>query len=196
MTVTQAVAFDLGGVLVDVDLSVLPRSLGRTTADIEAALFGGSRHDRVSTGRLEGDEFLGEAARALGVDVEQLRRVWGDVVRARDGARDLVDRVPVQVVAWSNTDPIHVARLSPALPERLFDGTRALSYELAVMKPDPLFTDRAIARLGVPPAAIFFVDDRSENVDAARAAGVDAAVARSLDDVTRLLRERGLLVDR
>lgn len=195
MSAVRVVAFDLGGVLVDVDLSAVPRALGRDAARVEEVLFGADRHERLSTGALGAEPFVHEAARALGVDDEQLRAAWGDVVRSRAGARELVERVRARAVAWSNTDPIHVARLSPTLPTRLFDEGRALSYEIAAMKPARVFTERAIARLGVAPAEIFFVDDRAENVAAARTAGVDAALARSIAEAADLLSQRGLLDD-
>jgi len=195
MTAIRVVAFDLGGVLVDVDLAVLPRALGREAARVEEALFGGDRHERLSTGALGAEPFVREAARALDVDEDQIRAAWGDVVRARDGARALVERVRARAVAWSNTDPIHVARLAPTLSPRLFDEGRALSYEIAAMKPARAFTERAVARLGVAPSEIFFVDDRAENVAAARAAGVEAAVTRSIAETAELLSQRGLLDD-
>jgi FMN phosphatase YigB (HAD superfamily) len=67
-----------------------------------------------------------------------------------------------------------------------------ISFEVGSMKPDRRIYDAAIERAGLPPEAIFFVDDRPENVAAARAAGIDAeqfvTAARLRDD----LQHRGI----
>ena len=48
------------------------------------------------------------------------------------------------------------------------------SWELGVAKPDSQAFVRACERIGAPPAACFFTDDRPENVAAAAAAGLTA----------------------
>lgn len=59
-------------------------------------------------------------------------------------------------------------------------------------KPDPAIYHLAARRFGYPPAALLFIDDRHENVDAARAAGWRALLFRSAPELRRALDELGV----
>ena len=50
------------------------------------------------------------------------------------------------------------------------------SYELGVIKPEPEIYRHAIQGLGVEPTEALFLDDRPENVEGARAAGLHAEI--------------------
>jgi putative hydrolase of the HAD superfamily len=52
----------------------------------------------------------------------------------------------------------------------LFDAV-VISYEVQLAKPEPEIYRVTLDRLGVPPGAALFVDDRLENIDAARELG-------------------------
>ncbi len=65
------------------------------------------------------------------------------------------------------------------------------SHEEGVRKPDPRIFAIASERLGVPPSEIIFLDDLSENVDAARACGFHAVLftstSQAIADIEALL---------
>lgn len=71
----------------------------------------------------------------------------------------------------------------------------ALSYQLGALKPDPRIFAAAEGLAKVPPASIFFTDDRPENVAAARAAGWDAVVYESVSSLNEELRQRGVIMN-
>jgi putative hydrolase of the HAD superfamily len=56
------------------------------------------------------------------------------------------------------------------------------SYELGFIKPEAPIYQHAIEGLGVKPAEALFLDDRPENVEGARAAGIHAEVFSSWED--------------
>lgn len=178
----KVVAFDLGGVVVDVDKAPLAH-LGDARA-VDAAFFG-ARHDAVSTGALGGDAYCAAVAADLGVAADVVARAWARVVRWRAGARALFDDVAAHaavaaVRCWSNTDPVHWRALG-------LDATDACtSFRVGFMKPDPHYFARVVehvaAATGVAAADIVYVDDRADNVAAAVACGVDAVVVESVDD--------------
>lgn len=64
--------------------------------------------------------------------------------------------------------------------ERLFDD-RFYSARLGHAKPDPAYFHAVLAALGADPAQVLFIDDRLENVDAARHCGLHAEVHRPGD---------------
>lgn len=69
----------------------------------------------------------------------------------------------------------------------------ALSFQLQVMKPDPQIYERAAELANAAPQEIFFVDDRWENVQAARRCGYDAVELQSATQLADELCQRGLL---
>ncbi len=56
---------------------------------------------------------------------------------------------------------------------RLLDGS-FYSHAVGVAKPDPAYFETILGRLGAAPAAVAFVDDREDNVAAARGLGIRA----------------------
>ncbi|HEX9058321.1 MAG TPA: HAD family phosphatase [Ktedonobacterales bacterium] len=66
------------------------------------------------------------------------------------------------------------------------------SHEEGVRKPDPRMYAIASERVGFPPTEIVFLDDRAENIDAARACGLQGVLFTStpqaIADIETLLR--------
>ncbi|MDD9971715.1 MAG: HAD-IA family hydrolase [Myxococcales bacterium] len=63
---------------------------------------------------------------------------------------------------------------------RVFERPMA-SHLLRAAKPDPVIYQRALEQLGCPPDQVAFIDDKQENTDAARAAGMHAIHSTSVD---------------
>lgn len=64
---------------------------------------------------------------------------------------------------------------------------RTFSHRLLIAKPDPRIYTHAIAALSTPADEILFIDDRIENIEAARAAGLEAIHYTSHDAFLRAL---------
>jgi FMN phosphatase YigB (HAD superfamily) len=188
----RVVAFDLGGVLVDVDKAHL-FALGPADA-VDAAFFG-PHHDAATVGDLDAAGFaaaMGRALRDRGVDVDDddVGAEWARVVAWRPGGAALLSACAgvVTTHVWSNTDPIHWRVLGAAI-----DGVvhhAAASFRLGAAKPDARFYARAL--LGHAPGDVLFLDDRADNVAGARALGIDAVVVTSVDAARALLAARGV----
>jgi putative hydrolase of the HAD superfamily len=75
-----------------------------------------------------------------------------------------------------------------------FDGVASLtlSFEVGAVKPEPEIYLRCLEALGIEPAEAFFVDDRRENVDAARELGMEAVVFEGEDGLAAAVKELGL----
>jgi len=80
-----------------------------------------------------------------------------------------------------------LSNLPPALGEALratpgfldpFDHV-TFSYELKIVKPEAAIYHDAIRGVGVPPAEALFLDDKAENVEGARAVGLQAEIYSS-----------------
>ncbi len=55
------------------------------------------------------------------------------------------------------------------------------SYELRIAKPDPTIYRHTIEKLGIQPDEALFLDDKIENIDAARALGMQAIQFSTID---------------
>jgi putative hydrolase of the HAD superfamily len=201
------VAFDMGNVLVDyrpeATLAALAEAAGLAPARVEAmarAFLGGTKR-RVERGEYTprafyeavNAEIRAAGGRALGW--EEFARSWTASVAPRPGAEALVARLApgVPFALWSNTDPIHFARLAPEMPYLARARSVFLSFVAGVAKPERAFYEQALAALGAAPAEVAFADDSAENVDAARALGIDAFLAGTLAAAQRGLAARGLV---
>jgi FMN hydrolase / 5-amino-6-(5-phospho-D-ribitylamino)uracil phosphatase len=90
--------------------------------------------------------------------------------------------------------PVWVRELEDGLLRGCFEQVVA-STDLGVRKPDPRFFRDLCARVAVEPTRMLFVDDRADNVDAARAAGLPAHVFLDAEDLWARLPALGLDLD-
>lgn len=80
------------------------------------------------------------------------------------------------------------------LDESLF-GVAVYSCEIGLAKPDPAYFEKAVAMIGAPAEQVLFVDDKQENVEGARTAGLVAErweLAEGHDRLRELLRRNGV----
>ncbi len=174
------IAFDLGGVLVDVDKAPITSLAPPAALDRWLGC-----HDGFQAGAIGPATFFARGANATGVPAPTLEAAWRRMVRWRDDARPTLDGARAsgcQVVFWSNTDPVHASVLGVAP-----GSGHALSYDVGANKPDVRFTARALALLGVPAHAVRFIDDRAANVTAAQKLGVQAQINLDASDWLRQL---------
>ena len=72
------------------------------------------------------------------------------------------------------------------------DGA-VFSYREKIIKPDPAIYHTLLSRYGLNAKECVFIDDRQENVDGARAVGMDSFRADSEQTIRAGLAERGIL---
>ncbi len=111
-----------------------------------------------------------------------------------EGAEALLVRLKGDhhLACLSNTNAIHWARF-PQL-HALFDSC-FLSHEMGHVKPDREAFEFPLARLGVLPADVWFFDDLTPNVAAAREVGMNAFQVDGFGEIVSILRSEGLLID-
>ena len=213
----QAIVFDLGNVLLRLDNDLYGGSWPNGISGIDAAdLADGSapRHEDFEawvagqnlwydfeTGRVSTDIFVERLTQRLGLSPKQVLRYWnslllGWVPGMAAGLEVLRKRYPLYVL--SNTNAAHIDYVTAdAKAAGLGDWTRffeyvAYSFELDSVKPEAAIYERAQAKYGVAPEGLLFVDDRPENVTAARVQGWQAVHLPPGEDVFLKLESLGL----
>ena len=131
---------------------------------------------------LTGDAFLAEF------------REW--LVGPLPGAEDLVAQtraagVPVAVL--SNTNKVHWDAGAARWPLVSMFDRAFLSFEVGMVKPDREIFERVVDDLDIEPDRVLFLDDNRINVDAARAAGLQAERVVGVSEARRALVGAGIL---
>ncbi len=188
---------DLSGVLLEFDpgarLAALSQASGLTPADIQARVFesglspGWDRGARDSAAGVRAD--LRSAIGFAGSD-QALDDAWSLAFRPMPEAVALLPQTPdPTLVAFSNNGPLEEEILTARHPEAFRGfGARWMTHRLGATKPDPRAYRELELRLGVEPGEITFLDDSPANVEAAAAAGWQAELCRSTQDLARVLR--------
>ena len=174
--------FDLGKVLVDFDHQFAVDNVAQLSAcspeRVREVVFESGLQDRYETGLVECEQFAEEINQALDSALsvaevmESVSAIFSlnePILRALNQMR--LAEVPMGVL--SNTCEAHwqwIVRQKWQIPGDWFRET-VLSYEVQSMKPDSKIYEVCERRSGCDPAAIFFTDDREENVEAAHRRG-------------------------
>ncbi|MGW0531631.1 HAD family hydrolase [Streptomyces sp. NPDC003032] len=118
-----------------------------------------------------------ERGQQLGITLAETKFRADDVVV---GLLRQVRATGLPVLLVTNATPWladDLALLGLTGPAGLFDDVIS-SADLGVTKPDPRIYETAVERAGVAPGRCLFVDDRQENVEAARALGMTGLLYR------------------
>jgi putative hydrolase of the HAD superfamily len=198
----DAVVIDLDGVIRHWDEESLPESeqeLGLPPGTILAAAFEPARLAKAMRGQLSADEWYAEIGEAVAaeypVEPDVVAAVFSQIGwRIDESVVELVDqaRTRVPVVLLSNASSRLLDDLTVSGIRDRFDAVVG-SADVGLCKPDPAAFTAAIEPLGIPAERCLMIDDRPENVEGARAAGLQALQFDSLDDLTRELEAAGVL---
>lgn len=198
----DALLFDLGGVLVEVDWSRAFASWSAASgvpAEALAKRFRrGEAYEAHECGAMSDAEFFAVLKESLGMELSDraLLAGWNAILgEPFPGIEDLLRRaarsVPVHV--FSNTNVAHVAHWRPRYRALLAPVTEVIvSCELGRRKPDPEAFRLAAARIGAAPGRIAFFDDLEENAAGARAAGMLGFHVPSTNDLHAAVSSLGI----
>ena len=201
--VCEAVVFDLGMVLVEIDFARSFASWG-VDAGVDPAILAGryqadldyERHER---GEIGVEAYLSSVGRRLGIELtpQQWEQGWLDLLLDPvKGIEALVDSVDPRLkkAVFSNTNASHAAVFERRYGELLARFDRVfLSNELGLRKPEQQAFERVAAELGVAPQRVLFLDDNEANLAGARAVGMRTVLVRSIDDSRAGLAAAGVL---
>jgi FMN phosphatase YigB (HAD superfamily) len=184
------VFFDIGGVLVDVDLAPV-RARARaalggadTGCPLDERFFNSGLWRKFTRGECSGED----VAEALGWD--SFAADWALALRNRPRMDALVERVAARVPTGllSNIDAVHFEWVQRHCPSVRRVGTRVLSFAVGCQKPEREIFAWALAASGAEPGRVLFVDDRQDNARAAEQAGFCSHVFEGEAGLEELLR--------
>ena len=193
----QALLFDLGGVVIEIDFDrVLKRwePISKLSfTELKATFHFDTAYERHERGEIEAAEYFAHLRDFLQLDAsdDELAAGWNAVFVA-----DLHEvlaaiaqaRAELPCYAFTNTNPTHLATWKAGFPAA-FNGFDKIfiSSDLGVRKPERRAFDAITADIGVAHEQILFFDDTFENITGAREAGLQAVYVQSPEDVCNVL---------
>ena len=203
MTDISLVLFDLNGVLYrydrDVRIAHLAAVSGRSAELVRTAIWDSGFEDSGDAGTLDADGYLSAFGARIGYDLAESEWVEAQRAAVEPMGRTIrllpAIRAGVDCAVLTDNNLLvarHFEALYPEVAAPMEDRA-FVSAEFGVRKPDPEVYRRCLARLGVAPRAVLFVDDSEANVAGARAAGLHGHVYVSPDPFAAELRAHGIL---
>ena len=195
----KALISDFGGVLMrtrtDDSRRALEQRLGLPPRTLEDRVFGCELSQRAMCGEISEGALWRALERDL--DLPRFGLTWQEF-QGEFFAEDFLDEGLVDFIrgtrpglqtglisnAWNGLREVLHTRVPIA---DAFDVI-VISAEEKIMKPDPRIYHRALERLGVKPEEAIFLDDFSENIDAANALGMIGVHFRSTEQAQRDMR--------
>lgn len=198
----KAIIFDMGGVLVDLDIEDCKRAfkeyLGYEKIDelIDPCHQKGIYGD-LEEGKLSGDEFrklvLAESRPgSVAEDVD--RAMWHILTGIEPYKAQLLKRLSdsYDLYLLSNNNEVCLPRsramfAEAGTPMETLFKKCFYSFEMKALKPSEAFYKAVVAEIGLPAEQMFFIDDSQKNVDGAIAAGLPAVYYQPGTDLEALI---------
>ena len=193
--------FDLGKVLIDFNFETSVQGL-HASCSISRDLFEevlwdkawirGYERGEIST--VQFHEYLCRTAN-LSMPLPHFRETWSSVflpglMISEELLAALKRKYPLILVSNTNEAPFRFVRSNYRVID-YFDR-HVLSYEVGSLKPDRKIFEHAIASANRPAEALFFIDDRSENIIAAEQLGIPAHQFKSEPGLVAALQNAGI----
>jgi putative hydrolase of the HAD superfamily len=168
--------------------------------EVVARVWQDRTYQELERGEITIDEYRARLAGLLGApdfSTEQFLSGWNGVFFGLvKGAIELLDALSgrgLRLAALTNTNVAHTEVWMGLYPEIVRRFERIfLSCELGSRKPEPQAYRAVLEYLALAPDRTVFVDDREENVAAARDLGMKGLVAENMGSIVEALRDLGL----
>ncbi len=184
---SEAVIFDLGGVVFGISLEPVIQSWAESTGmhprELAASFRIDSYYERLEVGGISPARYREHVCDLLGVHLsdEDFDRGWNSIyLDVLPGIELLLQelRQSSRLVVLTNTNEIHSKEWRVRYADILtyFEKVFA-SHEIGARKPDAEAFQIVLDYLGIDPQKVVFIDDNPENVRGAEAVGIKGILA-------------------
>ena len=198
----KAIVFDIGGVLIGLDLDRCIRTFKEVLGFDRITELLDPYHQKgiygeMEAGTLSADEFRAEVLKDSrpGCQPEDVDRCMFSLLTGMDPdtvqtVKRLAGRYPLYLL--SNNNPIAMSRIlemfreNGLAPETTFRD-QFISSEMKLLKPSREIYEESVRRTGLPAGEVLFIDDNETNVLAAREAGMQARLFVPGEKLSQLL---------
>ena len=193
----DALLFDLGGVIIDIDFDrVFARWAEHARCD-QASLRGRFAQDeayqRHEVGTIDAAEYFASLRVSLGIDLTHAQFLdgWNAIfIDEVAGIADLLARAApkIPLYAFSNTNRAHELHWSKEFAGVMRRFRKVfVSSAIGLRKPDLEAFQYVAREMGARPERIVFFDDAPQNIEGARTCGLQVVQVNSVADVAAAL---------
>ena len=202
MSEIKAIVFDLGRVLVDVDITrgIFGLFGHSTTNGKEAAVAQMMRepiYAEYNAGKMTPERFYAAVKKKFSFEINfvEFARQWCDVFAPMDGMYELVKNLHgrVRIGLLSDTDPLHWKYICEQFAIVTLIDRPTLSFETGFRKPAKEAYLSAVRNVGVVASQCLYIDDLMENVLGAMDAGLEAIQFTSANALRQEMRIREII---
>jgi HAD superfamily hydrolase (TIGR01509 family) len=194
----EIVLLDLGGVLLRLHDPLATFGINMSQEDFLEKWLLSPAVRKLERGELEAAPFAEELIHEFSLPYspqEFLRRFerWPDALY--EGVPSLLKTVAENhhLALLSNTNAIHWERDDTAGALEPLIHSVFLSYRTGLVKPEPAAFEDIMNKLAATAEQILFLDDNLLNIDAAMRCGMQAKLTRGFDDLSKNLRDSGVI---
>lgn len=196
--------FDIGNVIVDIDYAVPVQEFQKlAVTDFSSIVSYSKQHhifDQFEKGQISVQDFHDELRQFLRSDVtdEQILAAWNSILLDYPAQKfNLLTELKntYRVFALSNINETHVKAIDEAVQTKFgakafsdYFHTAYYSNEIGCRKPEKEIYELVMAKENFKPSETFFVDDKPENVEAAKLVGWQAYELKHPSELQSLLR--------
>lgn len=198
----KAIVFDLGGVLVDLDINAcvsafLERIGFEKITEILDPFHQKGIYGEMEAGNITPDEFRAYvvANSRPGTRPEEVDQCMAALLVSMNPEKtvllnSLAERYPLYIL--SNNNPISMKRSHECFEEAGLDWRNVFKEEfvscwMKMLKPGSEIFNEVVRRIGVAPEEILFIDDSVNNVKGACAVGIKGVYYRQGDDLKKVI---------
>ncbi|MGY6530213.1 MAG: HAD family hydrolase [Cyanobacterium sp.] len=182
----EAIIFDLGGVIIEVDMGYPYRYFAEHSSGDKDILIKDLRAIalRYEIGEIGDQEFIEKVRESIKLDKsdKEIKTIWNGMLgEVPPELGELLSKIKQEKKTFilSNTNSIHIEevekRFNKSIPqyslEKLFDQVY-YSHKIGLHKPDPKIYNYVIEKNNLNPHRTLFIDDNIHNVNCAKALGI------------------------
>lgn len=199
--ILKCIFFDMGNVLVyfshDLMCEQMAKIADSTPEEVRSVLMENGLQWRFERGELTEQQFHQAFCEAMDCDLdfEQLMAAANEIFWPNPSIVPILQSLKSQglrLVLLSNTSSSHLDYIYNRFNVLQFFDAFAVSFRAGVLKPDSAIYQQALSMSGCLPGECFFVDDRDENILAARQLGVQAEKFTTANQMSRHLQRFGV----
>ena len=197
-----AVIFDLGRVIVDIDITRLTRLIldDPTEEDIQRTIINAMTDElmlQFNKGQIQPKDFHAQLAAKYNLQIpyEQFVHFWCEIFSPMPGMVDLLSELDgkIKLGLLSDTDPLHWGYLHKTNPILAIFDKPTLSYQVGTTKPNLPIYLAAAKNVNTPPAQCLYIDDLAQNVKGAVNVGMQGIIFKSAQQIRKELKQRMIL---
>jgi glucose-1-phosphatase len=195
----KLVVFDMGNVFIDFSWETVSAEFCKLTGLSEKTFRTAITHAlfaKYERGKISTKDFIQELNTLFNTEltVDQFTACWNASFAEDPEMATLLANISKQVPLYllSNTNENHFQFLEYSYKVSRHFQELILSHEVGFAKPEPEIYHEILKRSGLQPYECLFIDDLSDNIEAARSLGINTIHFRGIDDLKKRLPQFGV----